>query len=149
MYLRVNVFSISSFLIVVCIGWYSAQNLCCNWNLNLTKLRHTLHCNPGSLHTEEISKIHQNPFALKINISSPVFTFFLHFNSLNTRSTSTSSLFDIFIVVIPDGNYILKVNRKIRTRCEICSKLTIKIPERRGVILVSLLLTLNIFHTLF
>ena len=30
------------------------------------------------------------------------------------------------------GNYLLKVNnRNTRTRCEICSKLTIKTPERR------------------
>ena len=30
------------------------------------------------------------------------------------------------------GNYMFKVNyRNTRTRCEICSKLTIKIPERR------------------
>ena len=33
---------------------------------------------------------------------------------------------------IPAGNYIFKVNnRNTRTRCEICSKLTIKTPERR------------------
>ena len=32
----------------------------------------------------------------------------------------------------PAGNYMFKVNnRNIRTRCEICSKLTIKTPERR------------------
>ena len=32
----------------------------------------------------------------------------------------------------PAGIYLLKVNnRNTRTRCEICSKLTIKIPERR------------------
>ena len=32
----------------------------------------------------------------------------------------------------PAGTYLLKVNnRNIRARCEICSKLTIKIPERR------------------
>ena len=32
----------------------------------------------------------------------------------------------------PVGIYLLKVNNKnTRTRCEICSKLTIKIPERR------------------
>ena len=38
------------------------------------------------------------------------------------------------------GIYMLKVNNKnFRARCEICSKLTT----------VSLLLTLNIFHTLF
>ena len=31
----------------------------------------------------------------------------------------------------PAGNYMLKVNnRNTRTRCEICSKLTIKTPER-------------------
>ena len=34
-------------------------------------------------------------------------------------------------------------NRNTKTRCEICSKLTIKIPER----LLSLLLTLNIYFT--
>ena len=58
------------------------------------------------------------------------------------------------------GNYMFKVNsRNTRTRCEICSKLTIKTPERRhwrlsGVFIVNfehislfvpvfLLLTLN------
>ena len=60
---------------------------------------------------------------------------------------------------LPAGIYLLKVNnRNTRTRCEICSKLTIKTPERRlassGVfivnfehishlVLVFLLLTLN------
>ena len=61
---------------------------------------------------------------------------------------------------IPAGIYLLKVNnRNTRTRCEICSKLTINTPERRhwrrsGVfivnfehishlVLVFLLLTLN------
>ena len=57
--------------------------------------------------------------------------------------------------LIPAGNYIFKVsNRNTRTRCDICSKLTIKTPERHqndtiGVALVSLVLTLNIFHILF
>ena len=33
---------------------------------------------------------------------------------------------------IPAGIYLLKVNdRNTRTRCEICSKLTVKTPERR------------------
>ena len=33
----------------------------------------------------------------------------------------------------PAGNYMFKVNnRNTRTRYEICPKLTIKIPERRG-----------------
>ena len=41
---------------------------------------------------------------------------------------SVVSRFDIFKV----GIYLLKVNnRNSRTRCEICSKLTIEIPERR------------------
>ena len=43
-------------------------------------------------------------------------------------------------------------NENTRSRCEICSKLTIKTPEpqprRQGVIMVSLLLTVGIFHTL-
>ena len=47
----------------------------------------------------------------------------------------------------PVGNYMFKVNnRNSRTRSEICSKLTMMTP---GVVLVSLLLTLNIFYTLF
>ena len=41
----------------------------------------------------------------------------------------------------PAGNYTFKVNnRNTRTRCEICSKLTIKTPERRrrsGVFIVN------------
>ena len=51
----------------------------------------------------------------------------------------------------PIGIYLLKVNnRNTRTMREICSKLTIKIPEwRQWRFLVSLLLTLNRFHTLF
>ena len=55
----------------------------------------------------------------------------------------------------PAGNYMFKVNnRNSRTRCEICSKLTIKTPERRQwrivnfehishLVLLFLLLTLN------
>ena len=35
-------------------------------------------------------------------------------------------------LIYPAGNYVFKVNnRNTRTRCEICSKLTIKTPERR------------------
>ena len=41
-------------------------------------------------------------------------------------------------------------NKDTRKRCKICSKLTIKTPERHiiNVVLVFLLLTLNIFRTL-
>ena len=53
----------------------------------------------------------------------------------------------------PGGNYMFKVNNiNSRISCKICSKLTKKTPEQRhwsGVVLVSLLLTLNTFHTLF
>ena len=49
------------------------------------------------------------------------------------------------------GNCMFEVNnRNIRTRCEMYSKLTIKHQNgANGVVLVSFLLTLNIFHTLF
>ena len=44
----------------------------------------------------------------------------------------TSSKIIFFWKILPAGIYLLKVNnRNSRTRCEICSKLTIKIPERR------------------
>ena len=77
-----------------------------------------------------------------------------------------SSILDIWqghdYALCPAGIYPFKVNnRNTRTRCEICSKLLINISERRlwnmfkvnnkdtrttpGIILVSLLLTLNIF----
>ena len=47
----------------------------------------------------------------------------------------------------PAGNYMFKVkNRNSRTMSEICSELTMMAP---GAILVSLLLILNIFYTLF
>ena len=36
------------------------------------------------------------------------------------------------VLGFPAGIYLLKVNnRNTRTKCEICSKLTVKIPERR------------------
>ena len=53
------------------------------------------------------------------------------------RQKSTVALFTQNLVsngmsLLPAGNYMFKVNnRNTRTRCEICSKLTIKIPERR------------------
>ena len=50
----------------------------------------------------------------------------------------------------PSGDYLFKVNnRNTRKRCETCPKLTMKTSERCSVVLVSLLLTLNIFHNLF
>ena len=61
-------------------------------------------------------------------------------------------LLDILhLVHFPAGIYLFKVNnRNSRTMCKICSKLTIKTPERgQWRFLVSLLSTLNRFHTLF
>ena len=52
---------------------------------------------------------------------------------------------DMTIGRCPAGNYMFKVNkRNTKTRCEICSKLTIKIPEHIShLVLVFLLLTLS------
>ena len=57
--------------------------------------------------------------------------------------------FGVFLGFNPANIYLFKVNdRNTRKRWEICSKLTIKTPERRhDVVLVFLLSTLNIFHT--
>ena len=54
--------------------------------------------------------------------------------------------------VYPPSNYMLKVtNRNARTKCEICSKLpkTKHQSDTTGIVLGSLLITWNIFHTLF
>ena len=55
----------------------------------------------------------------------------------------------IFTIHFVDGNYMFKVNnRNTRIRFEMCSKLTIKRPERHCVILVPLLLTFSICQSL-
>ena len=48
---------------------------------------------------------------------------------------------------IPANIYLFKVNN--RRRCEICSKLTVKTPERRQWHRSVFIVTLNIFHTFF
>ena len=63
---------------------------------------------------------------------------------------------NLYFIQYPVGIYLLKINnRNTSARCEICSKLTIKIPGRRSgifivkfehishLVLVFLLLTLN------
>ena len=51
---------------------------------------------------------------------------------------------------IPADIYLLKVNnRNTRTRCEICSNLKVKTPERRHWRFGVFIVTLNVFHTLF
>ena len=49
---------------------------------------------------------------------------------------------------VASGNYLFNINYRYttRTRCKICSEITLKTPELRHV---SLLLTLNTFYTLF
>ena len=48
-----------------------------------------------------------------------------------------SMFLNIYSRIFPTGIYLLKVNnRNTRTRFEICSKLTIKIPERRHGIFI-------------
>ena len=60
----------------------------------------------------------------------------IFFNTMHERVNKTKN-----------GIYLLKFNnRNTRTRCEKCSKL---INFAIGVFLVSSLLTLNIFHSLF
>ena len=59
-----------------------------------------------------------------------------------TDATLGKMQFSLRKRAIPAGNYIFKVNNiSTRTRCEICPKLTIKIPERRrrrsGVFIVN------------
>ena len=45
-------------------------------------------------------------------------------NSLNSEA--------VLKMIFPAGNYLFKVNnRNARARCELCSNLTLKIPERR------------------
>ena len=58
-----------------------------------------------------------------------------------TLKCENHSLRDIFAA----GNYMFIVdNRNTRARCEICSKLTIKMPEHiSNLVLVFLLLTLS------
>ena len=50
----------------------------------------------------------------------------------NCKNGGTKIQRPIKIRTFPAGIYLLKVNnRNTRTRCEICSMLTIKTPERR------------------
>ena len=74
------------------------------------------------------------------NMSSQIFPRFLYvLPYFSTFSIYLTKFFHVFYM-----SYLLKVNnRNTRTMCEICSKLTI------GVVLVSSLLTLYVFATLF
>ena len=101
------------------------------------------------LKNKTFSKILQNSFT---------FSNYMKRKSYKVTNDHKGTVMDSFLckkfhrlcltVSYPAGNYIFEVNnRNTRTRCEICSKLTITTVN--GVVLVSLLFTLNIFHTLF
>ena len=58
----------------------------------------------------------------------------VHLNLKSTQTTIENMKCEAKVEnsVLPSGIYLLKVNnRNTRTRCEICSKLTIKTPDRR------------------
>ena len=59
-------------------------------------------------------------------------------NKKNLELTSLPTIFEekyFWRLFYPAGNYMFKVsNRNTRARCEICSKLTIKIPERHFIV---------------
>ena len=57
------------------------------------------------------------------------FVVFWRFKMVRTFGNDSSTL----IFFYPTGNYMFTVNnRNAKTRCRICSKLTIKTPERRN-----------------
>ena len=70
-----------------------------------------------------------------------------HVTSCASYPVITSSIFNSY----PTNIYLFKVINGNTRRCEICSKLTIKVPERRFLLslLVSLLLTFKYSTTFF
>ena len=99
--------------------------------------------------TMKVASFRQRPECFFVHNSSSPLTFHVTFMKLQTLPHVFVSLYlreqrEVAAV----GNYMVKVNnRNTRIRFEICSKLCSKYLP--GVVLVSLLLTLNIFHTLF
>ena len=70
---------------------------------------------------------------LLVSCSSEILNLFnLKFQKIHIEFLPHLDCLDSGIRRFPSGMYLLKVNnRNTRARCEICSKLTIKIPERR------------------
>ena len=110
------------------------------------------------------SKILSHESSIAHNLSSCsviIIFFFLSAASTIHQSKFVSvayiSFYFTFLIHSPAGNYMFKVNnRNTRTRCEICSKLTIKTPQRRhmrhsGVFIVSFehISHLSLAHILF
>ena len=95
------------------------------------------------------------PIGEKINTLALLFFYSqckesLHIIRFCTQFWNILKAFEKILSTNPANIYLLKVNkRNTRKRCEICSKLTVKTPERRqwfrsGVFIV----TLNMFHAL-
>ena len=86
-------------------------------------------------------------FRLRTNVISTNFVTYHHDADISvfSRCFGFKSLTEVVVIerVVPAGIYLLKANNgNNRARCEICSKLTIKIPERRqwcrsGIFLVN------------
>ena len=72
-------------------------------------------------------------FALRLDFTAFVFQLCALYAPVIAAEFMGKSLIILqkaYINIFPAGNYMFKVNnRNTRTRCEICSKLTIKIPE--------------------
>ena len=100
--------------------------------------------------TQRYSEINCSENSWKIPSKHPVLSITNLYGDNDTRGKLLMQFFIEMLIMcclwtslllnIPAGIYLLEINnRNTRTGCEICSKLT----------MVSLLLTLNIFHTLF
>ena len=78
--------------------------------------------NTGVILNERFERVTRIPGTRSFHEFSPI-----HEYSIEMKRTSEDKE-----PTYPAGNYIFKVNnRNTRTRCAICSKLTINIPERR------------------
>ena len=104
----------------------------------------------GFLQVTVVSQCHYNPYlqaripTCQIDLGKGINKFpchlfhFLYGMMLFERFCVYQKIFDLLRgylqlrAIVPVGIYLLKVNdRNTRTRCEICSKLTIKTPVRR------------------
>ena len=67
----------------------------------------------------------ENKLLLTSKVPEVLITYFIDLGKLNGCIEEGAAC-------LPAGNYMFKVNnRNNRTKCEICSKLTIKTPQRR------------------
>ena len=118
---------------------------------NITN-RKWIHLNPGtcscSIFYGRFSfTFKQTSYFFRSNVMATAFRTWTHFIIYRRKIISNNRRQS------PAGIYLAKVLLKVnkrnnRTRCGICSKLTIMTSDAISVVMVSLLLILNIFHTL-